>query len=341
MPFKRMCKGKIPLVLRRKENTIYCQCQYEVTEDGEHLLGYYLEYYKIEPEAALEEIGVAVRMLLKRFHEYSDLYPEDIVRLRNMTLEEYKKVRSKELHEFMQVDESTELMREFTECSIHYTLSTNTYDFGISWFNKTLSRPELYHSTGGADRLRFDTPLEFDDTIPAEELGRMVIEAFERSRQLAEGKLYATKEILLPNGTRLELRMPWDKHFIDMKNKGNEEAYQIYEYFPREDGQVKFILGPALELQKNLCEENIYAVWENAFDAAEIWNRKEVTYGIYTVRAEFKNKKMHKISYFMLDANDSVLECTMELLQPNRRKKKDEKISGLFEQFALRCWKLN
>ena len=35
--------------------------------------------------------------------------------------------------------------------------------------------------------------------------------------------------------------------------------------------------------------------------------------------------------------DDEILECSMEVHQPNRRKKVDEKLTALFQQFALSC----
>lgn len=50
-----------------------------------------------------------------------------------------------------------------------------------------------------------------------------------------------------------------------------------------------------------------------------------------------KNKSVHRISYLLQIDESELLDCTMELRKPNSRKKLDEKLSALFEEFALRC----
>lgn len=50
-----------------------------------------------------------------------------------------------------------------------------------------------------------------------------------------------------------------------------------------------------------------------------------------------KNKSTHKISYILPQDEDLLLECGMDVHQPNRRKKLDEKLMELFKDFALSC----
>lgn len=60
---------------------------------------------------------------------------------------------------------------------------------------------------------------------------------------------------------------------------------------------------------------------------------KPTEHGIWGLRAEMKNKSVHRISYLLQIDESELLDCTMELRKPNSRKK----LSALFEEFALRC----
>ena len=63
----------------------------------------------------------------------------------------------------------------------------------------------------------------------------------------------------------------------------------------------------------------------------------EVQYGVFKLRVEMRNKATHKISYLLQMEEDLLLECGMDVHQPNRRKKLDENLSALFEEFTLEC----
>lgn len=60
-------------------------------------------------------------------------------------------------------------------------------------------------------------------------------------------------------------------------------------------------------------------------------------HGIFKLRAEMRNKSIHRISYLLQIDESELLDCTMELRKPNSRKKLDEKLSSLFEEFARQC----
>ena len=98
-------------------------------------------------------------------------------------------------------------------------------------------------------------------------------------------------------------------------------------------------MGIASELDCNLSPENICNCLVELNGKADRLKVENVEYGIFRVRAEMSNKSVHKISYFLQMADDLLLECGMEVHQPNKRKKTDEKLSNLFEQFALSCKK--
>jgi len=95
----------------------------------------------------------------------------------------------------------------------------------------------------------------------------------------------------------------------------------------------------APEIDCNLQPENVRECWEQIYGAAESFQIHEASKGIYTQYAEMKNKSIHKISYFLRQNEDLVLECGMLLHMPNRRKKLEEKLLPLFEEFAANCKK--
>ena len=54
------------------------------------------------------------------------------------------------------------------------------------------------------------------------------------------------------------------------------------------------------------------------------------------MQVEFRNKETHKISWFLKQSDDLLLECGMKVYKP-RRRKLDEKLSTQFEEFAAEC----
>ena len=114
----------------------------------------------------------------------------------------------------------------------------------------------------------------------------------------------------------------------------------MYGYYPREDSEeasAVFYIGVAAELNGETDEENIRSAWEKQNGKADFFEIKSAEHGIFKLRAEMRNKKIHRISYLLEIADCDLLDCTMELRKPNSRKKLDEKLTGLFEEFALRC----
>ena len=73
------------------------------------------------------------------------------------------------------------------------------------------------------------------------------------------------------------------------------------------------------------------------YGKAEFFEVQEVEYGVFKLRVEMRNKATHKISYLLQMEEDLLLECGMDVHQPNRRKKLDENLSALFEEFTLEC----
>ena len=150
---------------------------------------------------------------------------------------------------------------------------------------------------------------------------------------------YPRKEVELLDNTVLSFRPPCDRHFEDAGDFGVGEIYQGYSYLPREDAEpsAEFFLGIAPEIDCNLEPGNVKECWERTYGTAEDFKMQEVSKGIYTHYAEMKNKSVYKTSYFLQHGDDLILECGMMLHMPNRRKKLEEKLIPLFEEFAANC----
>ena len=152
---------------------------------------------------------------------------------------------------------------------------------------------------------------------------------------------YPRKELELLDSTVLSFRPPCDRHFEDAGDFGVGEIYQGYSYLPREDAEpsAEFFLGIATEIDCNLEPGNVKECWERTYGTAEDFKMQEVSKGIYTHYAEMKNKSVYKTSYFLQHGDDLILECGMMLHMPNRRKKLEEKLIPLIEEFAANCEK--
>ena len=188
--------------------------------------------------------------------------------------------------------------------------------------------------------LTFDEPLEFTDHSDPEKLGEMIIEGLDRSRKITDrvaGNPYPEKNIELLNESKLTVSAPRDKHFIDEEDYGVGEVYQLYGYYPREDSEeasAVFYIGIAAELDCDMSEDNIRRAWEKQNGKAEFFEVKPTECGIFKLRAEMRNKKVHRISYLLQIDECELLDCTMELRKPNSRKKLDERLTAMFEEFA-------
>lgn len=82
---------------------------------------------------------------------------------------------------------------------------------------------------------------------------------------------------------------------------------------------------------------NVRSSWEEVYGKAEFFEIQECDCGIFKLRVEMRNKDTHKISYFLQLEEDLILECGMDVHQPNRRKKLDEKLVDMFREFILSC----
>ena len=243
--------------------------------------------------------------------------------------------------EFIGAKDWNEYERTYDSCNINYYIFENRYDFTLWWYKKG-TFGNCSHSTGEPGTLTFDTPLEFTDYFGPEALGKMIIEALDRSRKISDkvaGNPYPEKTIELLSGTTMIVSAPRDKHFSDCEDYGVGELHQAYLYFPKEgeDSSAEFYLGIAAELDCNLSEDNIRNAWEKLHGKAEFFEVKSVEHGIWNLRAEMRNKSVHRISYLLQIDESELLDCTMELHKPNTRKKLDEKLTAMFEKFARQC----
>ncbi len=139
---------------------------------------------------------------------------------------------------------------------------------------------------------------------------------------------------LQKNVDRKKLRLS-----VYMEDGSAAEIYRLYEYSPKEgaESSAEFYLGIASELDCDMSEDNIRKAWEKQHGNAEFFGIKAAEHDIFKFRAEMRNKSVHRISYLLHINESELLDCTMELHKPNSRKKLDEKLSGMFEEFARQC----
>ncbi len=177
------------------------------------------------------------------------------------------------------------------------------------------------------------------NTASAEDIGNAVIESFSKMEISAEPNIpdpYPPKEIELLCEKKLTVYPPRDSHFTDMEDSSAAEIYQLYKYAPSESAEstAAFYLGIASELNCDISDENIRKVWGETYGTAEIFVVSNSTYKSFDMRAEMRNKNVHRISFLKQIDEYELLECTMEVQQPNKRKKLDERLTAMFEAFA-------
>ena len=174
-----------------------------------------------------------------------------------------------------------------------------------------------------------------------DEIGQAIIDVFKASEEYHNSKKTSTniKSIDLLDNSKLTIIPPKATHFTDNGDSGAAETYQCYSYATSENAEPagKFFLGIAPELDCDLKPENVRFSWEDYYGEADFFEMKEVNYGIFEYRVEMRNKESHKISYLLRQEEDLLLESGMEVHNPNRRKKSDEKLEKMFEEFALSC----
>ena len=337
--------NRIPLCIYRRNNVIYFQTQIEVARaDGLRRKTYTEEKCKID-EHNIKEVGILADKLLKSFEDIGDLSITEFKELVGMDIEQYESIPKDRdaFLKFYDAKDTKDLDRYYDSCSLYYNIFRKKYSFNIWWHKKGCQYPISCDSSQGEKGiLTFDTPLEFTDHSDPEKLGKMIIEALDRSRKISDkvaGNPYSEKTIELLSGTTMILSAPRDKHFSDCEDYGVGELHQAYLYYPKEgaDSSAEFYLGIAAELDCDMSGENIRKAWEELHGKSEFFEVKPIEHGIFKLRAEMKNKSVHRISYLLQIDESELLDCTMELRKPNSRKKLDEKLTVLFEEFAGKC----
>lgn len=337
--------NRIPLCIRRRNNIIYFQTQTEIARaDGLRYRQYAEEKYKTD-EHNIREVGMIADKLLKEFEERGDLSIAEFEELVGMDIEQCESnPRWEDTLKFFDAKDNKELDRKYDFCSLDYNIFRKKYSFRFWWFKRHGGYYDCSeNSLGEPGVLTFETPLEFTDHSDPEKLGEMIIEALDRSRKIGEkasGNYHPPKTIELAGGSEIIVEAPRDRHFTDDDDYGVCEVYQVYGYYPREDceeASAVFYIGMAAELDGEINDDKILSAWEKQNGKAEFFEVKAEEHGIFKFRAEMRNKKVHRISYLSEIADCDLLDCTMELRKPNSRKKLDEKLSGLFEDFAWKC----
>ena len=183
--------------------------------------------------------------------------------------------------------------------------------------------------------------LSSESTI--EDIGKAVLDVMAASEKYyanrTVSKNISFKTIALPDGTNLTIEHPKDRHFTDLEDAHAAEIYQCYSYIPKENAEAsaEFFLGMAAELDCSLEMENVRSTWEELYGKPDFFDIQETESGIFKLRFEMKNKDIHKISHFLQIEEDLLLECSMEVHSPNKRKKLDEDLTKLFAEFAGSC----
>lgn len=338
-------KSRLPLVIRKRDEYIYFQLQIDIARNDGLRAGKYIETEKIKFEGNPELIGKVAKDMILRFHELGDLSVEDFKRItREDEIDAYEKEEYFRRLKFFGAENEEELSNKYDKCFIEYMLFENKYSFALAWAYNEGKRFFLDDSpsTGKKGILTFDNALEFYDDVLPEQLGEMIMEAFERSNKMAAAMSRGTlpdKEIDLLEGTIVTVTPPKDKHFVDNEDAGVGEIYQDYAYIAKEDAEssADFMLTVAPELYEELSCDNIRLAWIEAFGEAEEISVTETEYGIFSYRAELKNKKMYRIAYFRELNDGTAVECCMEIPNPSKKKRLTEKLPNLFEQFAGKC----
>lgn len=232
------------------------------------------------------------------------------------------------------------------------------YNSEISfWRNNLATRIQFFedghyqiYSMKRSDKynLRYDKKVK-EINLPKEakyeDLGQAVIDVFsaleEYYKEHPSKKIekYSKENIELLNGSSLTFQIPKNSHFIDSDDCGAAEIYKCYSYIANEgaESSAEFFLGIGAELDCDLSTDNIKSCFEEYNGKADYFEISNDNFGIFNLKAEMKNKSVHKISYYLQIDEDEILECSMEVHQPNKRKKVDEKLTTLLQEFALSC----
>lgn len=185
-----------------------------------------------------------------------------------------------------------------------------------------------------------DLPIE----CSTEELGTAVedvLDAVENyyAKRKNSKKLENIIILELLDSSKLRVTKPNDNFFEDSNDYGVAEIYKCYEYNSEKEKEEKpiFFIGTASELECNLSYDNIKKVWQKIHGEAKFIKISETVHGIYKVRAEMYNERIHAISYFYRMTDDMLLECGMYMFFPQNKRILDKKLTELFEEFSCNC----
>jgi hypothetical protein len=182
--------------------------------------------------------------------------------------------------------------------------------------------------------------------VDCTELGIALIDTLDESEKYHKSSQnnnikhkYVKDKINILSGTTITFLIPQEDDFVDSNDCGAAEIYKCYSYIANEgsEASAEFFLSMAAELDCDLSTENIKSCFEEYNGKSDYFEVSNDNFGIFNLKAEMKNKSVHKISYYLQIDEDEILECSMEVHQPNRRKKVDEKLTTLFQDFVLSC----
>jgi len=129
---------------------------------------------------------------------------------------------------------------------------------------------------------------------------------------------------------------PQDDNFINAEDYGVAEIYQGYSYCEddREGSIAEFFFSIASELDCDISPGNIRRKWEYFHSKATTFEVAETSVAVFTHRAEFRNKKTHKISYFRQMNEYELFACELEIRLAKISKPLHSKLVKLFDEFA-------
>lgn len=159
-------------------------------------------------------------------------------------------------------------------------------------------------------------------------------EEFYKKKRVA--RKYEIEQLELHGGEVISFYHPKDPMFQDMQSGHDACLYRVFEYFTKSSSEpvAAFYLGTGDNYNLDISEQNILSLWKEAHGEITEYKYEVADHGIFSVRAEMINKKCHVISYIKVLESDSILECTMELEDPLKRKSTNVKLSRLFNDFS-------
>lgn len=232
--------------------------------------------------------------------------------------------------------------KTFKQFAKKYSLCSAILNEDGTYIITATERLKNYNGYGGLDDpndpFRFRLPKE----ASYEEIGNAVIAALDRSDELERAKKpdpYPPVKIELLSGGSVKIYPPRNSRFTDCGDGGAAEIYKLYEYSASEGAApaARLFLGIAAELDCDMTEDNIRTVWEKLYGKGENFEVTHTGCGIFTLRADMRSPKVRKVSYLLRIDERELLECTLEVDHPDKRKKTEERLIKMFEKFSSEC----